>query len=228
MKKGKMVMIVTIGAICFILSLIMFMQFKVVNETDITAIENMRETELRTELSNWKEKYEEINLKYQEVVAKINEYDKETVSDAEKEELLNNELEQVKIIAGKTDIEGEEIIISFNNQEEENKIEVNDLLIIINSLKAAGAEAISINDERIVNMTDIVSINDKFIKVNSQRIEMPYIIKAIGNQTYLESALLGSGGYVDELKKLGYNISMGKDKLVIYKYEDEFTTKYIN
>jgi len=227
MKKGKMVMIVTIGCICFILSLIMFMQFKVVNETDITAIENMRETELRTELSNWKEKYEEINLKYQEVVTKINEYDKETASDAEKEELLNKELEQANIIAGKTDVEGKGIIITIN-ESEEDKIEVNDLLIIINTLKASGAEAISINDERIVNMTDIVSINDTFIKVNSQRIEIPYVIKAIGNQTYLESALLGSGGYVDELKKLGYNISMEKDNMVIYKYEDEFSTKYIS
>ena len=227
MKKGKMVMIVTIGAICFILSLIMFMQFKVVNETDITAIENMRETELRTELSNWKEKYEEINLKYQEVVTKINEYDKETASDAEKEELLNKELEQANIIAGKTDVEGKGIIITIN-ESEEDKIEVNDLLIIINTLKASGAEAISINDERIVNMTDIVSINDTFIKVNSQRIEIPYVIKAIGNQTYLEGALLGSGGYVDELKKLGYNISMEKDNMVIYKYEDEFSTKYIS
>jgi len=227
MKKGKMVMIVTIGCICFILSLIMFMQFKVVNETDITAIENMRETELRTELSNWKEKYEEINLKYQEVVTKINEYDKETASDAEKEELLNKELEQANIIAGKTDVEGKGIIITIN-ESEEDKIEVNDLLIIINTLKASGAEAISINDERIVNMTDIVSINDTFIKVNSQRIEIPYVIKAIGNQTYLEGALLGSGGYVDELKKLGYNISMEKDNMVIYKYEDEFSTKYIS
>jgi len=228
MKNGKMVMIVTIGVLCFILSLIMFMQFKVVNETDITAIENMRETELRTELSNWKEQYEEIDLKYQDVISKINEYDKEAVSDTEKEELLNAELEQMKIISGKTDVEGKGIVIKINESEEADKIEVSDLLSIINSLKAAGAEAISINDERIVNMTDIVSINNAFIKVNSQRIEMPYIIKAIGNQTYLESALLGSGGYIDRLKKLGYNISMEKDNITIYKYEDEFSTKYIN
>lgn len=228
MRKDKVVMIVVIGIICFILSLIMFMQFKVVNETDITAIENMRETELRTELSNWKEKYEEINSKYQEVLTKINEYNEETDSDAEKEELLNKELEQAYIIAGKTDVKGDGIIITINDYGDENTIDVSNLLLIINSLKAAGAEAISINDERIVNMTDIVSINDTFIKVNSQRIEMPYIIKAIGNQTYLESALLGSGGYVDVLKKLGYNITIEKDNFVIYKYEDEFSTKYIN
>ena len=71
------------------------------------------------------------------------------------------------------------------------------MLLIINALKAAGAEAISINDERIVNMTDIVLITNTFIKVNGQRIQMPYIIKAIGNQTYLE--MLYPCGFLFEL-----------------------------
>ena len=53
-KKGKITMTITIGIACFVLVLVMFMQFKIVNETDITSIENMRETELRTELANWK------------------------------------------------------------------------------------------------------------------------------------------------------------------------------
>ena len=153
--------------------------------------------------------------------------EKETVSDTEKENLLNKELEKANIISGKTDVEGKGIIITIN-ESEENKIKINDLLLIINALKAAGAEAISVNDERITSMTDIVYINDLFIKINGQRILMPYVIKAIGNQTYLESALLGNGGYVDELKKLGYDILIEKDRVAIYKYEDEFNTKYIN
>ena len=61
LKKGKITMIIVAGIVCFILALVMSMQFKVVNETDITSIESMRETELRTELANWKEKYEEVN-----------------------------------------------------------------------------------------------------------------------------------------------------------------------
>ena len=53
MKKGKKTMMVTIGIACFALSCVTFMQFKIVNETDITSIETMREGELRTELANW-------------------------------------------------------------------------------------------------------------------------------------------------------------------------------
>ena len=61
MKKGKIPMTITIGIACFALVTVMMMQFKVVNETDITAIENMQEAELKTELANWKTKYDEIN-----------------------------------------------------------------------------------------------------------------------------------------------------------------------
>ena len=91
-KKGKITMIITIGIACFALTLVMTMQFKIVNETDITSIENMREAELRTELANWKEKYEETNEQYEETVAKIKEYKQNKQSNEETEKLVDEEL----------------------------------------------------------------------------------------------------------------------------------------
>ena len=43
-------MTIIIGIVCFILAFVMFMQFKVVNETDITSLTTKREGELREEL----------------------------------------------------------------------------------------------------------------------------------------------------------------------------------
>ena len=37
-KKGKITMGITMGIACFCLALVMFMQFKIVNQTDITSI----------------------------------------------------------------------------------------------------------------------------------------------------------------------------------------------
>ena len=204
--------------------------FIIVNQTDITAIENMTETELRTELANWKAKYEETKTKYEEVEEKIEEYRKTKQSNEETEKIVDEELEQVNMALGKTDVEGEgiEIILGEAENEEVSKISANDLLVIVNSLKLAGAEAISINDERIINMSDIVTINNTFIKVNGQRILAPYVIKAIGNQTYLESAMLGNGGYLDELEKIGHNVSIEKiNKIKINQYKDEIKIKYM-
>lgn len=231
MKQGKVTMSIATGIACFALVFVMSMQFKIVNQTDITAIENMREMELRTELTNWKAKYEETKNKYEETNSKIEEYKTTKQSNEETEKLVNTELEQVNMILGKTDVEGEGIEIILRekeNNDDISKINADDLLIIVNNLKLSGAEAISINDERIINMTDIVNINDTFIKVNGQRILAPYVIKAIGNQTYLESGLIGNGGYIDELKKLEHDISIEKqNKVKIVKYKDEIKSKYM-
>lgn len=223
-------MAVAIAIACFALVLVMSMQFKIVNQTDITAIENMRETELRTELANWKAKYEETDAKYQETMAKIEEYKQTQQSNEETGKLVDTELEQVNMALGKTDVEGEgiEILIKETEGEDFREIKADNLLVIVNALKQAGAEAISINEERIINMSDIVTIRSNFIKVNGQRILAPYVIKAIGNQTYLESALVGNGGHVDELKKLGHDITIHKiNKLKILKYDDEIKIKYM-
>lgn len=232
-KKGKITMTITIGIACFILVLIMFMQFKIVNETDITSIENMRETELRTELANWKSKYEEIDEQYNETASKIEEYKANKQSNGETEKLLDKELEQLNITLGKTDVEGPgiEIILREVQSEEVPTITADDLLLIVNALKIAGAEAISINGERIINMSDIVNITSGetvFVKINGQRILAPYVIKAIGDQAYLESGLIGNGGYVDSMRKLGQEVSINKvNKVIIEKYKDEVKTKYM-
>ena len=228
-KKGKIVMSISIGLSCFVLAMVMFMQFKVVNQTDITSIENMRESELRAELSNWKEKYEDVNERNEEVNKTLQEYKDKEKSDNETSKLLQKELEQINLELGKTDVEGEGITITLKEtQNTDTAITADDLLIIVNALKLAGSEAISINEERIINTSDIVEINNSFIKVNGQRILSPYVIKAIGQQTYLESSLLGSGGYVDELKNYGYDVSIEKNsKVNINKYEDELKSKYM-
>jgi uncharacterized protein YlxW (UPF0749 family) len=228
-NKGKIIMAISIGLSCFILSMVVFMQFKMVNETDITSIENMRETELRTALAEWKEKTSDVEERYDAVESKISEYENQEKSDKETSELLESELEQVNLLLGKTDVQGEGIVITLKDTEDaDTDINADDLLVIVNALKLAGAEAIEINKERIINMSDIVEINNTFIKVNGQRILGPYVIKAIGNKEYLQSSLLGNGGYVEELKKYGFEVSIEQsNKVSISKYEDEITSKYM-
>ena len=81
LSREKIVMSITIGIACLALMLVMFMQFKVVKQTDITSIESMREEELRTELADYRKKYSEIQEKYEETISKITEYQTEKESD---------------------------------------------------------------------------------------------------------------------------------------------------
>lgn len=234
-KKENITIYITISIACFALMMIMFMQFKVIEQTDITEIENMRESELRVELANWREKNEELNERYQEVKTKVEEYQNEKESDEATSKLLEEELAQLNKVLGKTDVEGEgmEIVITDKGGTQLSEdyivksISEEDLLVIVNELFGAGAEAISINDKRIVAMSDIASL-EEYLKVNGERILSPYRIKAIGNQTYLESAVLGKGGKVDSLKEVGHEAIIEKSRRIrIDKYTGTISSKYI-
>ena len=60
MEKGKLTIVISVGITALILSTVLFTQFKTVDQTDITALETMRETELRQLILNAKNKYEEV------------------------------------------------------------------------------------------------------------------------------------------------------------------------
>ena len=147
-------MIITIGIVCFLLVMIIFMQFKVVQESQETNIDSMQEAELRQELANWKTKYEETKAKNDETTSTLKTYQEESSSDEKTKETLEAELENLNMALGKTDVEGEGVIITFRKKDESelgederiDEITAIDLVYIVNSLKDAGAEAISITD----------------------------------------------------------------------------------
>ena len=231
MLKGKNTMIITTGFICFVLVMIIFMQFKVVYETDITSIDTMKEDELTSELATWKSKYEEVETRYTEVSNTLKKYIEETSSDTEAKKNLTEEKEKLELILGKTDVEGEGIVIQLEEGEgvlDVDRLDYSVLMKIVNYLRDGGAEAISINDQRIINQTDIVNVNTSIIKINSHRVVAPFTIKAIGDPDYLKSSLIGTGGYKEECEALGYIFKIEDSKKVqINKYNNDIEINYI-
>lgn len=229
MRKDKLIITITTFIACLVLVMTMFMQFKVVNQTDITSIETMTESELRAEKLDINEKYDKLTLQYSETLIKLQEYKEEYKTDGETRKLLEKELYQLKTLLGITSIQGQGVIIEISEDGlKDDRINYEDLLLIINSLKVAGADAISINGERIIATTDIRNITPTYIKVNDGRVVSPYTIKAIGNQAYLESALLMSGGYIDILQDAGFTINIQRDNNIeIGAYAESINTKYI-
>lgn len=202
MKKGKITVCITMAIACFALATVMSMQFKIVKQTDITSIETMRKEELRTEIANLKQKYKEAQEQYEDKVNKLSEYMKEQKSKDESSKLVEDEYSKTEMYLGKTNVQGQGIVITIKNtaNSDTDSITAEDLLIIIDYLKFGGAEAISINEERITGMSEVVYVNNSIVFVNQQRILAPYVIKAIGDQSKLESTLFGNGGYLEILK----------------------------
>ena len=229
MKKDKIIMASVIGGICIILFTIIFAQYRVIEQTDLTGIKAAREEELQTMLSSMKTKYEEMEEKLLDTQDKISEYEKIIDSSDKTSELIEKELEQTNMLVGKTNVVGEGVIITMKDNNNKS-IEPSDLRTLVNELKLAGAEAISINDKRILNMSEIVEAGG-YILIDEDRVSAPYTIKAIGDQTYLSSALsLKNSGFIDTYKKVGKTVEMKTDKKIsISAYnskKNQLTLKY--
>ncbi len=131
---------------------------------------------------------------------------------------LQEELQKANMAAGLLEVEGPGVIITLNDSnrslqagENPNALLVHDqdLLMVVNELKASGAEAISINGERITAMSEIRCAGT-MILVNWNKIGPPFIIKAIGDPDMLESGMLIKGGYLETLKFLGIQANIQK------------------
>lgn len=102
-------------------------------------------------------------------------------------------------------------------------------MILVNELRLAGAEAISINDERVVTRSDLRAVSGNLILLNQKRLSSPYIVKAIGNQQYLESGLTQKEyGYIDRIINAYEKTATVErsDNITILKYEGEMNFKY--
>ena len=228
MKKGKITMTITIGLVVLILTAVIFVQFKTINQTDITSLENMREDELRTEIISFKQKIEETTKQLEETNQKIAEYEETITTDKKAAELLAEELKQQNDILGKNDVKGSGVVVTLTDTNEQ-KITATDLRELINKLKEDGAEAISINGQRIVYDSYIVDIGSTFISVKGESMVSPYEVKAIGNPTYLESGLSKKQyGYIDTKLEEGKNVKLErKDSIVINKYTENLNFEYV-
>lgn len=127
------------------------------------------------------------------------------------DDALETEVERLKEFAGEVPLEGKGIQLILDDSKVTAQVGENpnlyiihddDLLRVINELRAAGAEAISINGERLVSTSEIRCAGPT-LSVNNNRSAPPYVILAIGNPSNLASALKLRGGVLDTFKFWG-------------------------
>ena len=228
--KNKWSLTIIIGIVAALLVTSILLQFKTVDETTNADVEGLRDTELKSQISSYKSKYNEVASQYQNNIAKIEEYTKSATTSTESTNLIKSEYQKSNELLGLTDVKGEGIIITLKDVGE-NKYSSEDLRSLVNELKYAGAEAISINGNRIINLTDIVTLNEKFIIMDASRARLssPYVIKAIGDRKYLSSTLnTKTTGFVDLMKSNGLEVTIEEsNKIEIDKYQGEITSNYL-
>lgn len=134
----------------------------------------------------------------------------------------------LRIRAGIVPLEGEGIVIRLDDSSLTAKAGENpnvyvvhddDLLRVVNELRAAGAEAISINDQRLIDVSEIRCAGPT-LSVNNVRSSSPFLISAIGDRKSLENAITMRGGVADTLKVWGIHLELeSKDKIEIPAFD---------
>lgn len=231
---------IALGIVCLVLTMAIVVQIKTIKGTNSTVSVEYSKNNLRDEVLRWKEKYDREIEALDEAEKKLASIRTEsakndtTTSSKEEEIRINN------IVLGLTDVEGKGVEITVKDDPNASTQNIGalddlsyhivhdgDLRTIVNELKNAGAEAIAINDQRIVSVSTITCVGN-VIKVNEEKVSSPFTIKAIGFPERMESALNRPGGFLDWLSDYGIGISTKKlDNVKINKYTGVISSKYM-
>lgn len=224
-NKRKIALV--LGAMCFALTAGICIQIKTVKNISSTISQNYKENSLRAEVLKYKEKYDNLLKETEEIDKELQkQIENATENNSELEEAKNQINEGNKII-GLTEVTGSGVIITVADGDID-LVHDSDILKIVNELKNAGAEAISINGQRVILTTSIIC-GGNIINMNGERIGSPFEIKAIGSPEALAN-LSRTGGWLSILKERGIKVSEPKksNNITIPKYSGVLNFKYVS
>lgn len=238
MKKRQIA--ITLGIMCALLTFAIALQVNTINAAvEIVGVERT-ENKLRDQVLEWKEQYDKLYSQLEQTEKNLEKVRQDVTKDDSSAKDMEEELRVSNILLGLTEVSGSGVIVKLDDNRNvttetigvyesisQYLIHDEDLRTIVNELKNAGAEAISINGQRIVNSTAI-TCDGNVIMINGEKIGAPFEIKAIGFQEMFIGALLRPGGYIEVLNNDGIITSVEKqDNIKIPKYNGILDAKSI-
>ncbi len=227
MKKTLTSATFSIGIIALIMAFLVTLQIKsVIYNHTYDPAGSMRKDELLNELEETRKKNAQLVELNNTLQFDLQSFKDEAAANSDYSKTLVNQLKRAEIMAGLVEVEGVGIIVTVKDSTKSDLsgdinnylIHDSDLLTIVNELRGAGAEALSINNERIISTTEIRCVGPT-VSVNSTKITAPFVIKAIGDPITLENSLMMRGGAYDSLTAWGLEIEINKaTDLVIPAY----------
>ncbi len=224
-----------IAIVLFIVSFVIVIQIKSVmknNGMDSTQLQRIED--LQKELIKEKDKNIDLNKQLLQANTNLETYRENARQNDTGSKAMAEELKNAMLLAGLTDVEGEGVTVVLKDSAErsgENSsanyvIHDRDLRDIVNELIGSGAEAISINGERISSKSAIRCVGPT-ITINNNYYAPPFTIKAIGDPDTLEAGLNIRDGVVDVMRAFKIDVTITKsNKLQIPRYNGTVTYKH--
>lgn len=198
MKKGQL----SITFVCFILGIMLVTQMKSVKNLG-GLITSQRADQLLVNIIRIKDENNLLEQNMSQLQEDIGIFESKASNNNALVETILTDVTTAKKQSGYSNITGPGISITLDYEGDENlnpfHMYPQLMLSLINELNSAGANAISINDERIVYNTEIISSSDHY-KINGKKCTQPYTLKAIGDPQKMKSAINIHYGIVHQMK----------------------------
>jgi len=182
--------------------------------------------ELEKKIQDNYEKKEALQSRYDSEMAYLYNNEKQFYELYKKYE---TDIAEYRFSAGLTTVSGSGIDIGLDDAPTRYEFApgllVHDIYLneVVNTLRKAGAQAISINGERIVSMSETLCMGSS-IRVNGKKLFAPYHIQAVGNPQKLMTAFKASTIYTTMVKENLIVDPVVKDNIIITKYSKPYST----
>lgn len=227
---------ILLGVMCFLLTIGICVQIKTVNNSYTAVGKTKSENNLRDSVLKFKEKYDNTYEKLSKKELELENLRERATQNDENADQTKEKLKEYTSLLGYTELVGKGLIITLKDAEnvyarlDPNMAVVHDgdLLEMVNALKNAGAEAISINGQRIINTTSITCVGN-VVKINGEKVGVPYVINAIGLPEKLYGSMVMPGSYKESLERDGIEVKIEKiekESIVIPKYDGIYKFEY--
>lgn len=190
------------------------------DKRQVNTISNMhyqQQETYRAELIDQQERNKELADELAVLQKKIRSYEKEFTSNKAEYDNLVQEAERLRLLLGEIAGHGQGIKLTLADGEyDPSSTNPNDYIVheshifkVLTELKIAGAEAISINGQRL-KTNSYISCNGPVITVDGKQFPAPFVIEAVGDQDVLIASLELAGGVFDQLLNERINVTIEK------------------
>ncbi len=138
-------------------------------------------------------------------------------------EAMVEELNRMRIVNGLLEVSGPGVAVQISGG-----LGALDLQDLINEVRNSGAEAVALNNRRVV-VRSVVGVSGKNLYLDGTLLASPYLLQAIGNPRDLQTALERKGGLVSGLRATYPQIKIEvtqRENLVLPIYQGKYEFKY--
>ena len=220
LKQGRW----AIAAVSMLLGIMLVGQYKTTQSIAESNIHLQRTGDLARELTAAEKERDELRQQL------------EKIQKGDASASVVSDINLLKQRAGLTDVTGPGVIITINDskipvKDNENPnlylIHDEDLLRVLNELRAGGAEAIAVNDQRLTGTSEVRCAGPT-VMVNGKVFGPPFVIKAIGDPKTLSAALTMRGGVVESLKYWGIELKIQEvDQMIVPAFNGTFKEEHL-